>query len=337
MIREVARPRLRDLFDFHQPSAEFFKDIQLTGSGKGALAIILQYLYRKEIIQNKLAEVIVPDWLGYWVYNQIQSFAFPAKKYSERTKAIMVYHQYGFPQDMDKILDFARDKKLIIIEDCAHAIDSSYKGKPLGTFGDFTIYSFSKWFFCFALGGVKSKFPDFDDYARETIRRTPCGLTLFKDTAKFIYEKSTFSKIKIYQQSANFFLASSYALYGQALKTSCFARRLLKQKIEQEISLRQKRYQYFLQETESLGICQHLEREGVTPYVIPIIPKESRMPYLLKDLISQGIKTGIYHFDLNRNLLAPKFVKSIWIPCHRDISDQQFEGIISTIKKRLST
>ena len=105
MIREVARPRLRDLFDFHQPSAEFFKDIQLTGSGKGALAIILQYLYRKEIIQNKLAEVIVPDWLGYWVYNQIQSFAFPAKKYSERTKAIMVYHQYGFPQDMDKILD----------------------------------------------------------------------------------------------------------------------------------------------------------------------------------------------------------------------------------------
>jgi len=149
MIREVARPRLRDLFDFHQPSAEFFKDIQLTGSGKGALAIILQYLYRKEIIQNKLAEVIVPDWLGYWVYNQIQSFAFPAKKYSERTKAIMVYHQYGFPQDMDKILDFARDKKLIIIEDCAHAIDSSYKGKPLGTFGDFTIYSFSKWFFCF--------------------------------------------------------------------------------------------------------------------------------------------------------------------------------------------
>ena len=52
MIREVAQPRLRDLFDFHQTSSELFKDIQLTGSGKGALAIILQYLYHKKKYQK---------------------------------------------------------------------------------------------------------------------------------------------------------------------------------------------------------------------------------------------------------------------------------------------
>ena len=102
-------------------------------------------LIDKKIIKNKLDEILVPDWIGYWVYNQMQPFAFPAKRFSERTKVLFVYHQYGFPQQMDKILEFANHKKLIVVEDCAHALDSYYQGKPLGSMGDFTIYSFSKW------------------------------------------------------------------------------------------------------------------------------------------------------------------------------------------------
>ncbi|OGG87251.1 hypothetical protein A3B87_00060 [Candidatus Kuenenbacteria bacterium RIFCSPHIGHO2_02_FULL_39_13] len=327
MIREVAQPRLRDLFDFHQTSSELFKDIQLTGSGKGALAIILQYLYHKKNIKNKLDEIIVPDWLGYWVYNQIQSFAFPAKRYSERSKAIMVYHQYGFPQDMDKILDFARDKKLIIIEDCAHAIDSSYKGKPLGTFGDFTVYSFSKWFFCFALGGVKSKYDDFPDFARQAISQTPFGAIFFKDLIKLIHEQTGFS---------DSLLNMSYSLYGQALKPSRQAKKLALAKIESEIKIRQKRYQYFRQQTDNLGICQHLEQDGVTPYVIPIYCPSDKNDYLLKVLADRKIITGLYNFDFNRNLLEPDFKKCIWIPVHSGISDETFSDMTNLVVRTIT-
>lgn len=54
---------------------------------------------------------------------------------------------------MNKLLDFCDSKKLILIEDSAHVIDSKYDGKSLGHFGGFSIHSFSKFFFCFVLGG----------------------------------------------------------------------------------------------------------------------------------------------------------------------------------------
>src|SRR3989344_6939664 len=279
IIKEVPRPHLKDLFawlpssskqQFRKSKPEVLSGVKIVGSGKGAITLILKYLKDQGVLTDKLDEVIVPQWIGYWIYNQIQSFAFPAKRFSERTKAIFVYHQYGFPQDMNKILKFARDKKLVVIEDCAHALDSYYQGRKLGSMGDFTVYSFSKWFSCFALGGVKSKFVDFFDYTEKSVAKTPFGLTLIKDSAKFLYDLSNFSKNKFFKKYANLFLNMSYALYGDALRASRLAEDLLKRKIEDEVKIRQKRYRYFLSQTRNLGICDHLEKEGITPYVIPI-------------------------------------------------------------------
>ncbi len=59
-----------------------------------------------------------------------------------RTKVLVVMHYGGVAQDMDKAVELARKYNLILIEDTAHAIDSHYKGKPLGSFGDFAAFSF---------------------------------------------------------------------------------------------------------------------------------------------------------------------------------------------------
>ncbi len=341
IIRETEKPKLKDLIVGIGPKAktrgdvDVLKEVNIVGSGKGAMAIILEYLKNKKIITNKLDEVIMPDWLGSWVYSQVEPYAFPAKKYSKRSKAIFVYHQYGFPQNLEKIMNFAKEKNLIVIEDCAHALASEYCGRPLGSFGDFALYSFSKWFFCFALGGVKSKFDDFRSYASEAVSKTPIGLTLIKDTAKFLYECSIFSNSNIFQKYANFLLGMSYALYGNALKPSCLAKNLLKIKIKNEIEIRQKRYLYFWEQTKNLGICDHLEKEGITPYVIPIRCPESKSDALVGALKEKGITTGIYRFDINRNLLAPQFVPVVWIPCHGGISDNEFEAITSLVLKTL--
>lgn len=345
IIREVERPKIRDLIGWPRPplgqkkgvsQREVLDKVQIVGSGKGAIALVLGYLSQKKIISNKLDEVMVADWIGYWVYNQIQAFAFSSKRFSERTKAILVYHQYGFPQDMDKILEFANDKKVIVIEDCAHALNSYYKGKPVGSFGDFAIYSFSKWFFCFALGGVKSKFEDFYTYAQDTISNIPFGLTLLKDLSKFLFEQSTFSNSRLFRKYANLFLNMSYSLYGEALRPSRLACRLLSCKIEQEIILRQKRYRYFLARTRHLGICNHLEVEGITPYAIPIYCSDTKNKALVRALRDKNITTGLYHFDINRNLLSPKFVQCVCIPCHRGISDRTFAAITDLVVKKLT-
>lgn len=64
------------------------------------------------------------------------------RKISSNTKAILPVHFAGRPCNMNSIMEIARQNKLIVIEDCAHAIESEYHGIPTGTFGDFGCFSF---------------------------------------------------------------------------------------------------------------------------------------------------------------------------------------------------
>lgn len=61
---------------------------------------------------------------------------------TERTKAIAPVHYAGVGCEMDVIMDIAKRHHLIVVEDAAQAIMASYKGKPLGTFGEFGCFSF---------------------------------------------------------------------------------------------------------------------------------------------------------------------------------------------------
>ena len=59
-----------------------------------------------------------------------------------KTKAITVVHYAGVSCEMDKIMEIARKHHLFVIEDAAQGVMSTYKGKALGTIGDFGCYSF---------------------------------------------------------------------------------------------------------------------------------------------------------------------------------------------------
>ncbi|MFZ4520175.1 MAG: dTDP-4-amino-4,6-dideoxygalactose transaminase [Bacteroidales bacterium] len=59
-----------------------------------------------------------------------------------RTKAIVVVHYSGLACDMDTIMEIAARHNLFVVEDAAHAIDSFYRGKPLGSIGHFGTFSF---------------------------------------------------------------------------------------------------------------------------------------------------------------------------------------------------
>lgn len=63
------------------------------------------------------------------------------KVITEKTKAIIVVHLAGVPCEMDKIMKLAKRYKLKVIEDCAQAHGSIYKGKYVGTFGDIGVFS----------------------------------------------------------------------------------------------------------------------------------------------------------------------------------------------------
>lgn len=64
------------------------------------------------------------------------------KKITKKTKAIIPVHFAGRPCNMEAIMAIAKKHNLKVIEDCAHAIETEYRGQPVGTLGDIGCFSF---------------------------------------------------------------------------------------------------------------------------------------------------------------------------------------------------
>jgi dTDP-4-amino-4,6-dideoxygalactose transaminase len=63
------------------------------------------------------------------------------RKITEKTKAIVVVHLFGMPSKMDELIAVAKKHNLKILEDASHAHGAVYKGKPIGSFGDVSVFS----------------------------------------------------------------------------------------------------------------------------------------------------------------------------------------------------
>ena len=64
------------------------------------------------------------------------------RKVTERTRALLPVHFAGRPCDMQSLCTIAKEHKLRLVEDCAHAIETEFQGRKAGTFGDFGCFSF---------------------------------------------------------------------------------------------------------------------------------------------------------------------------------------------------
>ncbi|MET0106723.1 MAG: aminotransferase class V-fold PLP-dependent enzyme [Sedimenticola sp.] len=68
------------------------------------------------------------------------------EKLTPHTKGLLITHYFGFVQPIQKIRDFCDRKNIILIEDCAHAFFGEVEGKPIGSFGDYAVGSYMKFF-----------------------------------------------------------------------------------------------------------------------------------------------------------------------------------------------
>jgi CDP-6-deoxy-D-xylo-4-hexulose-3-dehydrase len=90
------------------------------------------------LLMNKLLPVFVDIDLG--TYNMDPQKIKEAV--SDKTRLIMLPHTLGNPNDMDAVMNIAKEKGLYVIEDSCDALGSEYGGKKLGTFGDLGTFSF---------------------------------------------------------------------------------------------------------------------------------------------------------------------------------------------------
>jgi len=93
-----------------------------------------------------------------------------ARAVTRHTRAIMPVHLYGQPAAMDRVAALARDHRLAVVEDAAQAVGATWKGRPMGTWGDAACLSFYPTKNLGACGDAGMVLTDRDDIA-ERVRR----------------------------------------------------------------------------------------------------------------------------------------------------------------------
>lgn len=92
------------------------------------------------IYQNAIPVFIDSD---YETWNMCPKALEEAFEKYPNVKAVIVVHLYGLSADMDKIVELCKKHNVILIEDAAESLGTTYKGKHTGTFGEYGIFSFN--------------------------------------------------------------------------------------------------------------------------------------------------------------------------------------------------
>ena len=109
------------------------------GPGDEVITVADTYIATCEAISHAGAKVVLVD-VNPQTYNM--DYTKIEKAITAKTKVILPVHLYGQPAEMDPIIDICNKHKLYLVEDCAQAHGSKYKGRKAGTFGDIACFSF---------------------------------------------------------------------------------------------------------------------------------------------------------------------------------------------------
>ena len=310
-------------------------DLIYVGSGKAALDIILSFLGKTGVLPHKMTPILMPRWLGTWVYAQALPHGFPVLDVSEAAPVVMCYHQYGFPQDMDRVQDIARDRHMVLIEDCAHAAESRYKGRLVGTFAEYSLFSFSKFAFCYALGGVMSPKTEFREYVQ--LRLSPASKTLRRavNGFKLLDEINSGAEQPRLVRTFLGFRNMAYSRYGDQVLAAPAAQRLWHHKRAGELAARRENYRLIRAEADKYGICDHLASDDVAPYAVPLILNPATSGEIMQALQASGVEARQYQFDMARCVFEPDFARCLLVPVHSGMTGRGMDILLSVVRKIL--
>ncbi|MFH1841367.1 MAG: aminotransferase class V-fold PLP-dependent enzyme [Candidatus Nealsonbacteria bacterium] len=181
----------------------YFKkeNIVLLKSARQGIKLALEFLKLEkgeEVITSSFICSVVPEAVvragGKPVFCDIEKNGFnmdiksTRKLVSPRTRAIILSYVFGIPAPVDEFLSLCKEKNLILIEDCAQSFGAKYKNKLLGTFGEFSVFSFgiSK-----NIGGLGGGFLISKKKQTKTLKPAPFS---FKKQLEFLLIPLVFNK-----------------------------------------------------------------------------------------------------------------------------------------------
>ena len=114
-------------------------------NGRTAIFRALKLLALRRRDQVFVTTSFETPYVSRCVTNTIAKICTPTRKLTRRTKVIFVIHEFGVPHP--RVFDLrtlADERGMVLIEDCAHSIDSRFRNRRVGSIGDMAIYSFPK-------------------------------------------------------------------------------------------------------------------------------------------------------------------------------------------------
>ena len=261
------------------------------------------------------------------------------KKYSKDCVAVIPVHVGGHPCEMEKIIPWAKKKKLLVIEDCAHTAGGVYRGKTLGTWGDISCFSFEeKKMLTTGDGGMictnnkslakKFRILSFHGWDKDPWSRHKKGLS-----KKNLNQKHWYYQIRElgFKYNMNDLMASIGQVQLKKLNSFNFKRNLVVKKYLKALSGCKNIKPFF---------HEYLNNIAYWMFAVRLKKRDKFISFLKK----KGISTSVYWIPVPLHPLYKKYrskipiTKKVWkelvtLPLFVDIKPRELNYIISSIKE----
>jgi perosamine synthetase len=253
-----------------------------------------------------------------------------SKNITPRTKAIMPVHWGGYPCDMDNLNAVALEHGLTVIEDAAHALGATYKGRPVGTLSRFTAFSFQAIKHLTTGDGGALCCACEEDY-KAARRKRWFGIDRERDQASILGERVYDLEEIGFKYHLND-LAAAVGLGNLADTPDILAR-------HRKIGLI---YREELSDIPGLRLLEYrADRESAWWFFCVLVEERDNFIRALK---SRGIPTTVVHQRIDRNrvfggereeLVGQKFFneRQVALPIHSNLRNEDLEHVVSAVKQ----
>lgn len=292
-----------------------------------------------------------------------------AARIGPETRAVMVTHYFGFPQDLAPIRALCDARGIALVEDCAHAFIGEHDGRPLGSWGDYAIASSMKFLPIYEGGALVSSRHDLRNV---TLRSAGAGFEA-KVALNSLEKGFAYGRLPAVRAALWLPLRAKSALWGMLKRgrkvhtpalapassdssfdfdprwldkrSSLFSRTLLKAASPARIqALRRRNYGRLDEALRGLpglrALHPHLP-DGACPWVYPLLVDEPEA--LFQRLKARGVPLTRFAYPLwqgvddatcpNAAMLSRRVLS---LPCHQELREDELDWIIAAVRKEAS-
>jgi len=309
------------------------EDVFMTRSARTGIILSL-----KAFGLTREDEVLVPRFMSMCVLDAVHQVARSSPHLTERTKAVLFYHHWGYQQNYAKAEKIIGPRKWWVLEDCAHGVWGKSQGKAMGTFGHTAVFSLPKIFETTYAGALRVN----DNSLSARIKEMLPPKTSWWDKWESMqgeWEYVAHHNTSIQGREnpdVQVRLAKWYATLLTYPNLSTIRGQVPRNQEEvHAVFTEQNKHFLFL-----LGNARHRsfmlsgdEEASMAPLCFPIISED--LEFLKKIslwLKARHIFIPIFHFDINRCMFEPDYRKCVPIPLYASLPEGLYADFVREFK-----